>query len=74
MAGDVEIKSAKHASSSVNPFGLYFVGKQKGAETTGMRNTSPSSDHETLIPVQDLKDIYWISDAEVQRINQLVKP
>jgi hypothetical protein len=72
MTDDVEIKSSKHANSSINPTGIYFVGKKKGAAETEIRNKSTSADFETLVQVQDMKDIFWISDIEVQKINKQV--
>lgn len=74
MFGNIELKGMKHGNSSTNPTGLYFVGRPKDASTTELRVENPYADNPTTIKVEDVKDIYVISNEEVQKINRHLIP
>ena len=73
MLGDIELKGMKHGNSSTNPTGLYFVGRPKGAPQIETRVVNPNAENPTTIKVEEVKDIYMISNEEVQKINRHVK-
>lgn len=73
LLGDVELKGLKHANSSTNPTGLYFVGHLQGAAKIEMRVVDPYSENPRSIKVEAVKDIYSISNEEVQKINRHIK-
>ncbi len=73
MINDLELKGAKHANSSLAANGLFFVAREKGKATTAVINASPNSETVTKITISDIKDIYSISNNEVQKIVKFIK-
>lgn len=71
--GDVELRGMKHGNSSSNPTGLYFVGRPKDAPQIETRVVDPYADNPTTITVEEVKDIYMISNENVQKINRHIK-
>ncbi|MFZ3229512.1 MAG: hypothetical protein WA160_04855 [Pseudobdellovibrio sp.] len=69
---EVEIKGTKHGNSSISASGLFFVGRKKGNATTEVRPIDKQSEFSPIITIADLKDIYSISDMDVQKINRFV--
>ena len=53
--------------------GGFFVGREKGKATTEMRKTDPYNENSPEVEIIDLKDIYWVSDAEVKKISDFVR-
>ncbi len=72
MINDLELKGTKHANSSLAATGLFFVAREKGKATTAVVNTNPQSEYGTEITIRDIKDIYTISNSEVQKIVKFV--
>ncbi len=72
MINDLELKGTKHANSSLAANGLFFVAREKGKATTAVFNSTPHSENATEITISDIKDIYSISNSEVQKIVKFV--
>lgn len=73
MIDDLELKGTKHANSSLAANGLFFIAREKGKATTAVINSTPHSENATEITISDIKDIYSISNSEVQKIVKFVK-
>ncbi len=74
MFGEVELKGLKHGNSSSNPTGLYFVGSPKDAPQIENRVVNPYANSPTTVTVEDVKDIYMISNEDVQKLKRYAVP
>lgn len=73
FSGEKELKTLKHANSSINPTGLYFVGREEGSEKRELRVIDRYSEQERSIYVEDVKNIYHLPSEAIKFINERVK-
>lgn len=72
ISGQTELKGVKHINSSINGDGIYFIAKESGAPKYEARELDKYSENRRTIYVYDVKNIYHISDEQVQKIKEFV--